>query len=459
MVLRQVQADDHQLADDVLTRAAAAEKLSREDARLARRLVFGVLRAALLLDHLYGRFLERGGKSIGPAARVVLRLGTYQHYFLEKVPAHAVVHETVEIGRQVFRLSERELKFVNAILRKVSADILSSEQMAQALPPGNRVSALATRYSFSPEVTSLLVENYGGQKAAAIMESCNVEPPLTIRVNTSLVTVRDLQSALALEGFAAVPGRIAPEALVLVAGAPTADGDVDRGRESSLFETAAFREGLFYVQDEASQLVAHIAKPWLSGRVLDLCAAPGGKTTHLAELGNGRIEITATDESERRLEILRENLTRLGTAGVQVKRLPDLLSNSPDNPAGQFDLVLVDAPCSGLGTIRRHPEIRYRITPENLLRHADRQQEVLRTAAGLTRSGGVIVYSTCSFSRRENRDVIEKFLRDFPDWELVPASPDEAVIGGLATARGTYATWPAFPQLDGFEAAVLRRRH
>jgi 16S rRNA (cytosine967-C5)-methyltransferase len=427
------------LAADALAAAAQQHRLSGEDLRLARTLVYGVLRRALTLDQLYGRFLARGAAGLGAGSKLLLRVATFQRYYLSRIPDYAIVNDTLESGRHLLRLPAKEIGFLNAVLRKVAADETPTESL---LPAGNRVSALSVRYSFPAAVAALFVEKFGGQKAPEIMAACNEEPPLTLRVNTLRTTADRLRESLAADGFEVAPGLLAPDAVIATASAAAT---------TSLFETTAFHEGLFYAQDEGSQLVAHLALPWARGRILDLCAAPGGKTTHLAELTGGNFAITATDSSPRRLELIRENIARLRTPAIDLMPIEQALAAAP------YDLVLVDAPCSGLGTVRRNPEVRYRVTNDSLLRHQERQLDVLATAAGVTAPGGAILYSTCSVSPQENIRVIQRFLKDNLSWRLAPAA-ENPLAGSLATkVPGLYSTWPKYPQVDGFEAAILLR--
>lgn len=438
------------LAADALAQAVAGEGLSPEDQRLARVIVYGVLRTALSLDHLYGRHLTRRVESLSLPARVILRMATYQHFYLEKIPGYAIVHDAVELGRRVLRLPQREVGFLNAVLRKVTAENAPPEEL---LPEGNRAAALAVRYSFPPDIVRLLIAKYGGSRAVEIMAQCNREPVLTVRANTLKGSREELIQRLQQEGFAARQGLRAPEAVIVDGPVPGPDG-ASAGTGASLFASDSFREGWFYAQDEGSQMVAHVALPWARGRVLDLCAAPGGKTTHLAELTKGRLSITATDSSPRRLELVRENLERLKTPGVTVRELEEVLAEAGTEASG-YDLILIDAPCSGLGTVRRNPEVRYRITAEGLARHQKRQLEVLRQALPLLSPGGALVYSTCSISDEENQQVIQQILKETPGLSRAESVPDEAAHALWQERSALFKTWPQWPEVDGFEAGVV----
>ncbi len=449
-----LEQDPEALASETLNYHKARLDLSCDDGRFARTLVFGVLRRALTLDFLYGRFLRRR-QAISGALRAALRLGAYQRYFMDRIPSHALVNDTIQAARAQVKFSAQEVGFLNAVLRKMTVD---EGDCLSLLPQGNRVSALSVRYSFPPEVVSILVEKFGGSGAAGIMDSANLEPPLTIRTNLLRINRGELRERLLGEGFTAEPGVLAPEALVVERTADVGNS----GDGGSLFETESFLEGLFYAQDEGSQMVAHIAKGALGdGPILDFCAAPGGKTTHLAELTGGEREIVATDASDKRLDMVEQNVSRLKTPGVSVLKMADVLARVESGE--KFALVLVDAPCSGLGTVRRNPEIRYRLTVEGLMRHQERQLEVLKVAAGCVMPGGAIVYSTCSVSDKENVQVIARFMRENAGWVL--ERPEGSGVSDLLSrieskkSEFGYATWPGLKAVDGFEAVVLRRSH
>lgn len=424
-------------ANEAVTALATAEGLRADDARLARSLVMGVLRHSLTLDYGYAEFLKQPAHKLDALLRLALQMAAFQQWYLDKIPPHAIVNETMEVARQIYKLQPRQLGFLNAILRR----IVEREHLP-ALPEGNRARELATRFSYPDEVVRLLVESYGTHKAVAIMEACNQEAPLVLRVNLLKTSREQLAGELASLNYETRVGGLSPEALEIVSHAPDA---------APLFESEPFRQGEFYAQDEASQLIAHIVQPAAGERILDFCSAPGGKTTHLAELCGGACAITATDASSSRLELVHENLRRLGSPGISVVAQDELLQS-----AATYDALLVDAPCSGMGTMRRNPEIRYRVTTEALQRQAARQMEVLRQAIPFVATGGRLIYSTCSVSKVENENVVRELLKEHPDFELV-TEPVEGPAAALFCSDGYYRTWPAHPQADGFVAAVLRR--
>ena len=431
-----LETDPISQAGETLLRLAADAQLREDDQRLARAIVFGVMRHALTLDYWYGSLLNRPSSSLDERLRLCLRMAACQQWLLSRIPDYAIVSETVDLARSVFRCDSRQTGFLNAVLRKMVALPTPPE-----LPAGNRIAELATRYSFPREVAGLFVKKFGTHKAADIMEKCNREPDFINRVNTLKVGRDQLAAGIREMGYDVQPGTLAPESLIV-------SGDKSF---HDLLHSDLFDAGNFYVQDEASQLVAHLVAPQAGERILDLCSAPGGKATHMAELSGGRARITATDFSETRLALVQENRQRLETPGLEIAPMDEVRASTE-----LFDAILVDAPCSGIGTVRRHPEIRYRITPDSLNRQADRQQEVLDQAASLLRPAGRLIYSTCSVSDAENCQVIRKFLARHPDFKVRQTSMTHPA-GLPFHADGFYRTWPSHPDLDGFEAVVLDR--
>ncbi len=443
-VLNEIESNPRSQAAELLSHYARQEQLREDDSRLARAIVFGVLRHAPTLDYYYAPYLKQSPHKLQPQLRLLIRMAAAQQFLLNKIPSYAIVNETVSLARTQFRMKPPQIGFLNALLRK----LVANDASLPALPAGNRISDLSIRYGLPAEYVRLLVEKYGTHKAIEIMAALKTEPPINLRVNLLQTTGEQLTAALTGLGFEVEPATITADSLVIRT--PSA--------EVSLFETEEFRAGHFYVQDEASQLVAHVVAPQPGEDILDLCSAPGGKTTHMAELAGGKANITATDLSAERLQLVEENVKRLQTPGVTI--------TTPEAALGadrQYDAVLVDAPCSGSGTVRRNPEIAWRLNDDALAHHASRQAVVLGTAATHVRPGGRLIYSTCSISNQENKAVTASFLREHPGFQIDPvetALPGEKPLRllELRTPEGTYQTWPAHPDIDGFEAVVFRRK-
>ena len=420
-----------------LNRAISELRLDERDARLATALTLGVLRHRVFLTHQVGCFV---GRRPPPETALILEMVAAQRFLLERVPPHAAVDDAVRLAAHELRLGRRATGFVNAVARRIVA-----APAPDLPPPEDRDRHLSVIYSVPPMLLSIVRKRFGDAALEDVLRAMNHEPPLTLRVNRLRTTREELAGTLRDLGIETRPGLYAPDALVLT----------DSAILPRLLRCAAWEAGQFYVQDEASQLVAVLANPQPGERVLDLCAAPGGKCLHIAEIAGGRARIVATDISATRLEMLRINAQRLGSPGLDLRVFDSLCDGE------LFDLVLVDAPCSGIGTVRRHPEIKERVGRQGqrgLERHQQRQVELLCRAADLTAAGGRIVYSTCSFTHEENAAAVARFLQKRPDFEVDTEWPVPEAVRPLKSPDGFLRTWPAALSLDGFEMCVLRQR-
>jgi 16S rRNA (cytosine967-C5)-methyltransferase len=404
--------------------------LSARDRRLATELTYGVLRWGSRLDAYLRRTSHRPLAGLPSWLRNLLRLGAYQCLFLDRIPPYAAVHESVTLAKA--RGHEGIALFVNAVLRAVIRHGKLLEE------PQDPLEALAVRHSFPLWLVRRWVGRYGAEEAETLMTALNQRPPFTIRVNTLRLTREEMILHLKSEGAEASPTPYAPEGLIL---------DTSLLPDSS----PSFREGLWTVQDEASILVGHLLAPRPGERVLDLCAAPGGKTTHLAQLMENRGLIVGVDPHAGRLELAREACRRLGVEIVElVLGQAQTLSRH-----ASFDRVLVDAPCSNLGILRRAPELKWSRQEEELPRLSATQVEILEAAAALVRPGGVIVYSTCSLEPEENEAVVTALLTRHPEFTPDPPEPDEPAT----PLTGESCVFRAFPHLhgtDGFTAFRLQ---
>ena len=413
------------------------------DRALVTELAGGVFRRRAALDHVVLRAADRPPARIDADVLTVLRLGAYQLLYLDRVPPAAAVHESVRLVRQVGRASAAG--FVNAVLRRVAA-----ERQAPGLPPlpreaGDREAALAylgVTGSHPRWLVERWLDRHGLAKAADWTRFNNTAPPLTLRANRLRVTRQALARRLTEHGVQTEATRFARDGLTVTAGNP--------------YRTPLAGRGLFLAQDEASQLVAELVGARPGERVLDACAAPGGKAGALAAAMDGRGGLAAGDVRPARLRLLRRTLADLGaTAGLV--RL-DLRRGVPFGPV--FDRVLVDAPCSGIGVLRRDPEIRWRRRAADLPRYAAEQLAMVGHAAGAVRPGGHLIYATCSSEPDENEDVVTAFLDARPDFALVHPARCGPLSPGLAAVlddRGRLSTTPFGHRLDAFFAVVLRR--
>lgn len=435
------------LGGDDLPRALAELRDPLADDRdraLVTELAGGTFRRLAALDHVVGRAADRPVARIDDDVLTVLRLGAYQLLHLDRVPPAAAVDESVRLARRIGKSSAAG--FVNAVLRRIAA---TRGRPGLPPPPGEagsreaRLAYLSVTGSHPRWLVERWLDRHGLPAAADWVGFNNAAPALTLRANRLLITREELARRLAEHGVRTEPTRFARDGLTVVAGNP--------------YRTPVAGGGHFVAQDEASQLVAELVGGRPGERVLDACAAPGGKTTAIAGAMDGRGLLVAGDLRPARLRLLRGTLAGLGAAAAVVRL--DLRRGAPFGPV--FDRVLVDAPCSGLGVLRRDPEIRWRRRPGDLPRFAAEQLSMVGHAAGAVRPGGVLVYATCSSEPDENEEVVAAFLEGHPDFEAVSphgTGPVAPGLGAVLDDRGRLSTTPFDHGLDAFFAVVLRRR-
>jgi len=431
-------------ADVLLHALLGRGGLSTADRAFATDLVHGTLRWRGRLDFLLAHVLDGDQGKLEPLVANALRLGAYQIVLgAGRTPPQVAVDESVRCVRAAG--AERATGLVNAVLRR-----LASEHAAIALPDLGRdpLGHLTHALSLPPWLAARWIELFGPEEAAALAAASNEIPPLVVRSNR-LRTDRDALLVEMRERF--------PDA----AACRFARDGIRLGRRGNPALDPAFLAGRFTVQDEASQLVVALVDPLPGHRVLDVCAAPGGKATALAErLGAdaGGGEVVALDRHARRLDLVRRHARRLGLENVPcaardaTRPLADLAS-----PRG-FDRVLVDAPCSGLGTLRRNPDARWRIGPADPKRLAETQLAILRQAATTLVPGGVLVYSTCTLLPEENEAIVSAFLVERPDFALAAPDGAPAEARPLVGPDGFFRSFPQRHDADGFFAARLERR-
>ena len=435
------------LRGDDLPRALAGLRDPLADDRdraLVTELAVGTFRWLAALDHVVERAADRPLARIDDEVLTVLRLGAYQLLHLDRVPPAAAVDESVRLARRIGKSSAAG--FVNAVLRRIAAT-----RGKPALPPppseaGNRDSRLeylSVTGSHPRWLAERWLDRHGLPAVADWVRFNNAAPPLTLRANRLRTTREELGRRLAEHDVRTEPTRFARDGLTVLAGNP--------------YRTPVASRGLFLAQDEASQLVAEMVGGLPGERVLDACAAPGGKTTAIAGAMGRSGLLVAGDLRPARLRLLRGALADMGAAAAVVRL--DMRRGVPFGPV--FDRVLVDAPCSGLGVLRRDPEIRWRRGPGDLPRFAREQLSMVGHAAGAVRPGGVLVYATCSSEPDENEEVVAAFLDARPDFEAVSPDRTGPVAPGLQAVlddRGRLSTTPFGHGLDAFFAVVLRRR-
>ncbi|MDD2318643.1 MAG: 16S rRNA (cytosine(967)-C(5))-methyltransferase RsmB [Geobacteraceae bacterium] len=428
---------ENSYADILLDRELSSGMIQGPDRGLLTELVFGVLRRRGTLDHLIDSFSDRKTAKLERAVVMLLRLGLYQALFLDRVPVSAAVNETVKLAK-VF--APRASGFVNAVLRRADRERDTIPWPDQAADPAT---FLAVRYSQPRWLVEQWLEQLGPAEAESLAAAMVEPPPLTIRVNSLKISREDFLARLAAEGVVARSTDYSPVGVHIL---------------SSVYPAslAGFQEGFFTVQDESSQLASLFLDPQPGNRVLDLCAAPGGKATHLAQLMENRGSLLAGDLDGRKLRRIEETAARLSVSIVETMRLD--ASRPLSALAGKkFDRILVDAPCTGLGVIRRNPEAKWRLTPADVSRLAQLQGSILRNAADHLEIGGVLVYSTCSTSREENEGVIDVFLSERQDFVVEDLRQVFPHFAALCTDRGMFRGWPHRYGMDGFCAVRLKK--
>lgn len=443
--------------DVLLDRALARCSFDDRERALTVELSYGVLRRLATIDWRLEPVLDKPLLRLPVAVQMVLRLGAYQLLFLDRIPQSAAVNESVNLAKAFAGTVGRDWSgFVNAVLRSLL------RHPPQPWPSMDRdaAQAFAVQYSIPGWLSHRWVERLGIASAKAACEGVSVIPPLTLRVNHLITTRTALLDKFAQVNIAATPTSVSPFGIALEEG-------------GSVPSLPGFNEGAFYVEDEAAQLIPPLLDPQPGDIVLDACAAPGGKSTHLADLMQNKGTIYAVDQKGARLDLLRSNCRRLGIQNVvpivgdirQPREWVPMIetAGSPSVKKARaiepfVDRILVDAPCSGLGVLRRHPEAKWRKGEQALPRHQALQCQILEAVAPCLRPGGVLVYSTCSTEPEENEDVIQRFCLAHGEFKrecVAPWLPPAAQ--GFVTEQGALSTVGNQFSMDGFYAARLRK--
>ncbi len=415
-------------------------RLAARERAFATELLYGTLRWRGRLDFLLAQVLERDLEKVEARVANVLRLGAYQLLFCGSVPDAAAVSESVRLARAAGL--ERATGLVNAALRRLAA-----EGRSLPLPDLERdpVGHLTHALSMPRWIAERWVERLGPSEAAALARACNTRPPRCVRVNAARGD-RELLLEMLRPRYPQLRScRYARDGLVLGSVGPPPAHD------------PAFLEGLFTIQDEASQCVVDLLDPRPGERVLDACAAPGTKTTAIAERVGATGQVVALDRHERRLALLSRDTRRLGLENVQTLQADASHPLQAALGATSFDRILVDAPCSGLGALRRNPDARWRARPDAGPRLASLQRAILRGVAPLLRPGGTLVYSTCTVEPEENDAVVDSLLAETPAFARVPRPALPAALGPALDPRGALCTQPHRHDCDGFYAVRLER--
>lgn len=407
--------------------------LSGVDRRFVTELVYGTVKAKGTLDWIIRKYLTRSWNKVMPVVQDILRLGTYQLRYMDKVPASAACNESVELAKKFANAGAA--KFVNGVLRTM---VREPEKGKFPEGKGHATLQLALEEQHPEWLVRRWIKEFGYEEAKALCQFNNRPAPVVLRTNTLKTNTSELALQLMAAGVEAQRSSLVDEGFVL-----TGHGSLDN--------LAPLQEGYCQVQDESSMLVAHVVAPQPGDFVLDVCSAPGGKATHMAALMGDRGRLVACDIYDHKLQRIMENAQRLGINIIEPK-LADGREIGKAFPA-QADRVLVDAPCSGLGVLRRKPDSRWRKTPELLKELPELQLAILQSAAQALKPGGILVYSTCTIAKEENEAVVEAFLQTNRDFTLEHAGQRLPV----PRAEQMVQLYPQRDGTDGFFIACLRR--
>jgi 16S rRNA (cytosine967-C5)-methyltransferase len=434
-VLRRVETSAG-FADQLITALAAAQGLTPQARAFLRELTYGVLRWRNRLDWMLQQCSDHLLESLTPAVRNLLRLGAYQLCFMDHLPPYAAVSETVQLAKQVGHAGV--VAYVNAVLRA-----LERQRGTMSLPEiaTDLLAYLTITQSHPRWLVERWLAAYGPQQAVAMCQADNMRPPLMVRVNRRRATRERLLTSLAADGCEVEPSCYAPDGVCIRS-------------HAALDQLQSYRDGWFTVQDEAAILCGYLLTPEPGEQVLDACAAPGGKATHAAELMADSGKLLCLDHSDQRLNLVMENARRLGLQCLRgvVGKAEGIAFIRP------FDRILVDAPCSGLGVIRRHPDAKWRKGPELIGMMARQQAAILAHLSQFVKPDGLLLYITCSTEAEENQYLVQEFLERHPNYALEAVTrdlPDAARV--FAREGGWLQTWPGPEGLDGFFGARLRR--
>lgn len=420
-----------QIINDVLYKGAFLEEsleilkksnIDERDYNFIKEITTGVIRNRTYLDYVIKINSRVKIKRIHKIILSILEMAIYQMYFLDKVPDYSIVDESVNLAK--IYGNRGSISFTNGILRSIS------KKDAPQVKIEDSIDNLSTFYSHPKFYTEYFYNNYGEEFTKKLLKANNEMPPFTIRVNTLKTSKSDLMTNLKELGFEI-------EEIVY-------DNALNILNPKGIIDTKYFDEGHFYVQDLGSILVASFLNPRENSSLLDLCAAPGGKTTHLAELMNNTGEIIACDKSQSKIRLIQENAKRLGAKNIET-RVNDARVLNKDF-IDKFDYVLVDAPCSGTGLYRKKPDIKWNKDLEDIKSLAEIQLEILDKAKDYVKNGGELLYSTCSLSKIENEDVVNKFLENNKNFKIKKLRDREVL-----------KLFPSTDGSDGFSITLMEK--
>lgn len=420
--------------DIALERVLSNSSISAFDRHLVSELVYGIVRRKRTLDSLINQLATKKASQQPLNLRIILQIGLYQLRYLDKIPESAAVNTSVDLAKNngLSKLSG----VINGILRSY---LRLSEKEDVLILPSELIPRLGVKYSFPDWLVSLFIEQFNVKQTKKLLEWYNQPPSLDLRVNKLKISRENLQEILLNKGIETSFLPHISEGLRLTKSA------------GNITQLDCFKEGLFTIQDGSAQLVSHFLNPQPNETIIDACAAPGGKTTHIAELMGDTGNIIGFDRSMSRLKKVTENVERLQLKSIQVEEADSSELTTWENKA---DRVLVDVPCSGLGTLHKNPDIRWRKKPEEIKPLTELQLKMLENSAKWVKNGGVLVYSTCTLNKSENEDIINQFLEKNPSWQLADKNND-SMSNFSIPSKGIVKIFPPVDNMDGFFMAKL----
>ncbi|MDA3896557.1 MAG: 16S rRNA (cytosine(967)-C(5))-methyltransferase RsmB [Desulfobacteraceae bacterium] len=441
-VLNKLSQQRHFHLDRIITDKVdnADLNISSRDRNFLNALIFGVLRWRGNLDWIITRYSKTPLAKINPAVLNILRLGMYQIFFLDRVPDSAAVNTSVEMAKRA--APPWVVKYVNAVLRNA---IRNRESLPFPSIAKNPLEAISIQKSFPQWLVKRWIKRFGVESCEKLCDDMNVIPPITVRCNTIKTQRNELLDMLVSEAESVSLSTLSPDGLCFVR------------PKQSIHEFSVFKKGLFQVQDEAAQLITFLLAPESDETVLDACAGLGGKTGHIAQQMRNSGQIIAVDQDQKKLTQLNDAMQRLGVSNVTTC-MHDFKTPMPQFQNTGFDRILLDAPCSGLGVIRRNPDTKWSVSLQNLQEYAKKQLWLLENVSTLLKTGGTMVYVVCSFEPEENEVVIRNFLKTHEDFVIQTDFKNLPFdINQFSDSEGYFRTFPHTHDMDGFFAVCLKR--
>jgi 16S rRNA (cytosine967-C5)-methyltransferase len=427
--------DDGAYANIALNKYLVRHELKETDRRFITELVYGTIKAGDTLLWILQQYSKIPIKKIHPIIRSILRMGIYQLVFMDKIPASAACNESVKLAKKYGHPGT--VKFVNAILRAITRN---SDKCDFNKVSNDKISYLALKYWHPRWLVKLLINEFGIEQTENFCQFNNTDPPLSFRCNTLKNNPAELLEQLTQKGFTCYQSALCQEGIICT-------------KHPSLVNLMELQTGQAIIQDVSSMLVAHVLDPQKDDFIIDMCSAPGGKTTHIATLLENTGTVLANDIYEHKIKLITDNASRLNLHNIKTN-IADarLLGNDYKYAA---DKVLADVPCSGLGVLRRKADARWNKTAADIEKLPQLQYEILESAAKAVKHGGILIYSTCTILKRENTAVIERFLTAHDDFSI---DPIDAFLPQQLRGRGNMLQLlPPYDDTDGFFIARLKR--